>query len=746
MKPELDEIVTEFLAEARENLDLLDGELLALEGSAATPQTLASVFRRVHTIKGACGFIGFPRLESVAHVAENLLSKLRDGELRPTPDMVTTLLEMADTMRGILGRIETGGDEGEGDHTSLIERLTRLQTKSAAPAPPAEAAPPAAAPVAPPAPPPPATDPEEPPVTAAADGFVRVDVALLDKLMNLVGELVLTRNQVLEVAPRVADETFAATSQRLSHITTELQSSVMKTRMLPIATLFDKLPRVVRDLARVCGKQVRLLAEGRDTELDKAIIEAVKDPLTHLIRNCVDHGVEPAADRLSQGKTAEGRVLIRAYHGSGQMNIEISDDGRGINLKAIKTKAIDRGLITVEEAARMSDRDLQALIFLPGFSTAVQVSNVSGRGVGMDVVKTNIEKIGGIVEVESRVGAGTTFRIKIPLTLAIIPALIVVSDGESFAIPQANLLELVRLEGERATSGVELIQGVAVHRLRGDLLPLVYLGRELGLGGPASGGDIAPAAVNIVVLQAESQRFGLVVDRIADAEEIVVKPLAPELKASGVFAGATIRGDGRVALILDVLGIAKRANVISDVQRRSKVRDTQAPHADGPGPQSLLLFITRDGRRMVIPLSSVARLEEFAPSRLEAVAGRPMVQYRGYILPLLDIADLLAGVTPAAASWPGPAGSRDSNTTVPVVVYNDEHRRVGLMVGQIVDVVEEILPVTASAGPGAITGCAVIAQKLTEVLDLRRLIRSAPANLFVSDGPGGDAVGLRVIA
>jgi two-component system chemotaxis sensor kinase CheA len=722
MTIELDEIVAEFLIEARENLDVLDGELLALEGSAASSGIVASVFRRVHTIKGACGFMGFPSLEAVAHAAENLLSKLRDGELRPTAEMVTTLLEMADTMRGILGRIEGGGDEGTADHAQLIDRLVQLQSADAdantdavrAPEPsPAPAATTNAA-----------AEADQLPVASAVDGFVRVDVALLDKLMNLVGELVLARNQVLQIAPRVADETFAATSQRLNHITTELQSSMMKTRMLPIATILDKLPRVVRDLGRVCGKQVRLQTEGRETELDKTIIEAVKDPLTHLIRNCVDHGIEPPADRQAQGKAAEGSLVIRAYHESGQMNIEISDDGRGINLPAIRTKAIDRGLVTAEDAARMSDRDLEALIFLPGFSTAVQVSNVSGRGVGMDVVKTNIEKIGGLVEVESRAGVGTTFRIKIPLTLAIIPALIVISDGDRFAIPQASLRELVRLEGTRASHGVELVQGAPVYRLRGQLLPLVYLGRALGLGDPPTGND---APLNIVVLEAESRLFGLVVDRIHDAEEIVVKPLAPALKSLGVFAGATIRGDGRVALILDVLGLAKQANVTSAVKRTGRISEVVAPLPVGPQPQTLLLFVTRDGRRMAIPLSSVARLEEFAPSMLERVAERHVVQYRGEILPLVEIGDLIArraGTHRAADSWvPG--------DRVPVVVYSDGQRQVGLMVGQIVDVVEQLLPVASDEGvAGEMSGCLVIGQKVTQLVDLQRLIRLAPASVF----------------
>ena len=781
---EQDEIVTEFLVEAHENLDVLDRELLGLEKNPHTPELLASVFRRVHTVKGACGFLGFAKLEIVAHASENLLSKVREEELELTPTIITALLGVADTMRSILRGIEANGKEGDEDYSSVVENINRLQRGGGepAPAPAAGPAPAAAKPARrrprhhapaagrrlrlacrharrpPPNPPPPtpaaaplaaprrsrplppvaAAAPAHPPAaapepTAAAterahnvsDTYLRVDVGLLDKLMNLVGELVLARNQVLQVAPLVDDQNFSATSQRLNLITTELQSGVMKTRMQPIGNIWEKLPRVVRDLALICGKQVRVEMEGNETELDKTIIEAIKDPLTHLVRNCVDHGVETAADRIATGKSPEGRLFLRAYHEGGQVNIEISDDGKGMDLDAIKNKALERNLITAEQIARMSERDIQNLIFLPGLSTAQKISNVSGRGVGMDVVKTNIEKIGGVVDVHTRRGNGTTFRIKIPLTLAIIPALIVTSGGDRYAVPQISLLELVRLKGTQARDRIEIIQGAPVYRLRGNLLPLVYLNRELEIQSVAHASD-DQEAVNIVVLQADNRRFGLVVDHVNDTEEIVVKPLGQHLKGITAFAGATIMGDGRVALILDILGIAQQASVMSQVLDRAANHLGLAKDDKASQRQTLLLFLTRDGRRMAIPLSIVARLEEFPRQSLERFGSNQVVQYRGRILPLVDIVDLVGGGGFGGTSDESTAASVD---TIHVVVYNEGERSIGVVVGQILDIVDEVVETSTSAR-GAMAGCAVIQQKVTELVDLQALVHSGGAGLL----------------
>ncbi|MDP9465948.1 MAG: chemotaxis protein CheA, partial [Actinomycetota bacterium] len=507
---ELDEIVQEFLVESHENLDQLDSDLLALEQEPGSRALLGSIFRTIHTIKGTSGFLAYSHLEAVAHVGESLLSRLRDGELVLTPDMTSALLEMVDAVRGLLSSIEATGAEGSPDHTALIARLTALQSGPGdvveLPDAPALEVPAAPAAVPEPEPAPTqrlgealveagATEPEavlsavldqalggddrkigeilvakggvkQADVDGAleaqsegrrsvADSSIRVDVDLLDALMTLVGELVLTRNQIVQHASTRADADLVRSSQRLNLIASELQEGVMKTRMQPIDSIWSKVPRVVRDLSHTCGKSVRVEMEGKETELDRTILESTKDPLTHLVRNAVDHAIETPAERVAAGKDPEGILLLRAYHEGGQVNIEISDDGKGIDPAVIGAKALEKGLVTAEQLARMSPRETVHLIFLAGFSTAAAVTNVSGRGVGMDVVKTNIEKIGGTIDVQSHVGRGTTFRIKIPLTLAIIPALTVTCAGDRYAIPQVSLLELVRLEGEAVTKNVE---------------------------------------------------------------------------------------------------------------------------------------------------------------------------------------------------------------------------------------------------------------------------------------------------
>ena len=467
---------------------------------------------------------------------------------------------------------------------------------------------------------------------------IRVDVGLLDKLMNLVGELVLARNQIVQFSGAGGDATFLSATQQLNLITSELQEGVMKTRMQPIGNIWNKYPRVVRDLARSCGKQVELVMEGESTELDKTLVEAIKDPLTHLVRNAVDHGIEPPERRAAAGKPATGRLLLRAFHEGGQVNIEVIDDGGGLDADRIRDKAIERAIISPDQAARMSERELFRLVFLPGFSTAPKVTNVSGRGVGMDVVRTNIEKIGGTIDLQGKRGVGTTIKIKIPLTLAIIPALVVASGDHRYAIPQASLVELVRLEGDEARAGVELLYGSPVYRLRGKLLTLVYLAEALGEVPP----DPGASEVNIVVLAADDRQFGLVVDAVHDTEEIVVKPLGSHFKGTPVFAGATIMGDGRVALILDILGLAKRARVVSVGHERARL-DHAAPQAlvDGEHRQTMLVFRTHDDGRMALPLSRVARLEEFPRRVLERVGHELLVQYRGEIMPVLDLGELL---------------------------------------------------------------------------------------------------------
>ena len=764
----MNEVIREFLIETHENLAQLDIDLVTLEKDPTERETLARVFRTLHTVKGTAGFLGLQKLQAVAHAAENLLSRLRDGELIFNAEIASALLAVVDAVRKMLEAVEASETDGEADFSALIETLEKLNSAVASkpPVAPAPAPKPARAPA------PPAFDGSrtmampssglpssanstsfvlaasalsehaESRNSAVSDSSIRVDVGLLDKLMTLVGELVLARNQIMQFSSSQENTPLLGTVQRLNLLTTELQAGVMKTRMQPIGTIWSKFPRVVRDLALACGKQARIDLEGQETELDKTIIEAIRDPLTHLVRNAVDHGIETPGQRVARNKPAEGRLNLHAFHEGGKVIIEITDDGAGIDPQRVRTKAIQAKLVTPEQADRLSDRDLVNLIFLPGFSTADQVTQYSGRGVGMDVVRTNIEKIGGSVTIDSRPGVGATVRMKIPLTLAIIPALTITSAGDRYAIPQVSLLELVRLEGEQAQRGIEEIQGAPVYRLRGNLLPLVFLDRELypelaKASKKRDGGhafaketfELRASAINIVVLQADDRQFGLIVDAIHDTEEIVVKPLQKQLKDISAFSGATIMGDGRVALILDVLGLAQQANVVSGVRARA-LSEKQASTAEPSGDrQTVLLFATHDGGRMAIPLSQVARLEEFPRSCLEKVGPQDVVQYRDEILPLIHVSRALKQ---RRAKSSGASSRRrvidatqaPDNGTVQVVVYAGKGRRVGLVVDHILDIVEETLISRSPAHRRGVLFTAVIQGRVTEFLDMDRILGS----------------------
>jgi len=723
----MNEVTREFLLETHENLGQLEGDLIALEKDPTEKQTLARVFRNLHTVKGSAGFLGLAKLQAVAHSAESLLSRLRDGELTFNPPIATALLQTIDSIRQVLASVESEAGEGSGNYSNLVRELDRLRETGGTAETPAVVARTMVAPIEP-VPltsaaitsPGPGTsfvqEATEPRAQSVSDSSIRVDVGLLDKLMNLVGELVLARNQVMQFSSSQENAAFLGTVQRLNLLTTELQANVMKTRMQPIGNIWSKFPRVVRDLALACGKQVRIDMEGQETELDKTIIEAIRDPLTHMVRNAVDHGIESPSTRLERGKLAEGRLSLHAFHEGGKVIIEINDDGGGIDPIRVRDKAIKVKAISPEEAVRMNERELVNLVFLPGFSTTEKVTHFSGRGVGMDVVRTNIERIGGSVELESQPGLGTTVKMKIPLTLAIIPALTVTSGGERYAIPQVSLLELVRLEGDQVKQRIESIHGFPVYRLRGNLLPLVYLNKELRTGDIRS----AESEINIVVLHADDRQFGLVVDAIHDTEEIVVKPLQKQLKGVNVFAGATIMGDGRVALILDVLGIAQRANVVTGARVRALTeQNAQTSDAASNAKQSLLLFSIRDGGRMAIPLSIVARLEEFPFGSLERTGDQFVVQYRGEILPLVDVARQLNAEGGRAEGIPL------ASDTVQVVVYAGSERQVGLIVGSILDIVDEEIIATSRSSRSGVLHSAIVQGRVAEFLDVEGLVSRA---------------------
>ena len=723
MSGDMDEIVQEFLVESYEALDRLDGDLLALERDPGSEQVLASIFRVMHTIKGTCGFLGFHKVERVAHAAESLLGSLRDGSLRVTPPIASALLATGDALRQMLGRIERDGNDGDEDFLHLIATLERLRASGGSDAP-------ARVPATPAAPrgsgkrstrttstdaaerePATAsrreTGPADETKASVAETNIRVDLHVLDELMTLAGELVLARNHLMQsTTVGEPDATILAAAQQVSAITSELQDGVMRTRLQPIEHAWSRFPRVVRDLGIALGKQVRVVTDGDETELDRSIIEAIRDPLMHLIRNAVDHGIETPAQRDAAGKPPEGLISIRASHEGGLVRIDIQDDGRGIDLDRVRAKGVERGLVSGAQAARLSAADTIELIFQPGFSTAEQVTNLSGRGVGMDVVRINVATIGGTVDVSTEAGIGTTYTLKIPLTLAVVPALLVHSGDQRYAIPQINVVEVVRV----AARDIEAVHDAPVYRLRGRLLPLVSLAAELGA---------APhdrPTLHIVVLETDGRRFGLTVDGVGEAAEIVVRPLDMRLKVVDTFAGATVLGDGHVALILDVAGLARRAHLSSPVDQCEP--NDHGEGADDVDDVALLVFADHEGGRMAIPLELVTRLEEFARPALERSGPLPVIQYGNEILHLVDISRLLLERRHASRV----DGLGSSGETLPVLVYDHDGRRVGVVVGQILDVVHHDLVALQPGSRPGVTGTMVLDGRVTEVLDLPQIL------------------------
>jgi two-component system chemotaxis sensor kinase CheA len=582
--------------------------------------------------------------------------------------------------------------------------------------------------------------------TALAQQTIRVTVDVLEDLMTLVSELVLTRNQLLQLARTQENSTFAVPLQRLSHITSDLQEGVMKTRMQPIGNAWNKLPRIVRDLARDMGKKIELVMHGAETELDRQVLELVKDPLTHMVRNSGDHGLETPAERRAAGKPDTGRITLNAYHEGGHIIIEIADDGRGLAVERIRAKALANGLASEAELAAMTDAQLHRFIFRAGFSTAATVTAVSGRGVGMDVVKTNIERIGGSIDLKSTQGLGSTFTIKIPLTLAIVSALIVESGGERFAIPQISVVELVRakrggardvtadnqagtnVDGQRDAARqdgigetvIERINDTPVLRLRDRLLPLINLNDLLQLGEKSREDE----AAHVVVAQVGASILGIIVDRVFDTEEIVVKPVAPILRHITMFSGNTILGDGSVIMILDTNGIARATGI--GASGESKARTAGASGTGGDTVRSsektaMLLFRAAGNTLMAVPLGLIARLENIPRERIESSCGQPVTQYRGRLMPLVSLGE---------ASDPDRAHQ-------PVLVFADGERSMGLMVDEIIDVVEDRLQIELLGTRPGILGTAVIAGKSTDLIDTGYWLTQASRDWFRGSAPHG---------
>jgi two-component system chemotaxis sensor kinase CheA len=879
----MDDLLNEFLTETNESIDVVDVELVKLEQDPNNKEVLDNIFRLVHTIKGTCGFLGLPRLESVAHSSENVLGKFRDGELQVSEHAVTVILESLDRIKEILAGLEATEEEPEGDDSELIGRLDAIAEGGGAPeatsepeaeedtvdgeiidpalgrslkpgevsleeleaafanAPgPEEEAAAASEPVTVSS-----VSSEQPlferiggedtlavaahmisnrlentvgissffkdvnqeqrkakflglmlslfkddvdtaenvarqivAVTgftdknfnelldivkasfeecqvdgdtideavmsfelireavlssskalaptvkkASSDGAqtakgapeakrsnqsIRVNVDLLEDLMNMVSELVLTRNQLLQIVRNMDNTELAVPLQRLSQCTTELQENVMKTRMQPIGNAWAKLPRIIRDLTVELDKKIELDMRGADTELDRQVLELIKDPLTHMVRNSADHGIEMPAVRIAAGKPEQGTIILNAFHEGGHIIMEIKDDGAGIPVEKLKGKILEKGLATDSEVAEMSDNQIQKFIFHPGFSTAEQITSVSGRGVGMDVVRSNIEKIGGTIDMVSVEGKGTTFQIKIPLTLAIVAGLIVKAKGERYAIPQISVLELVRANAT-SDNKIEKIKDTPVLRLRNRLLPLVYLNEVLGFDTREDTDARENPDDFIVVAQVGAFSFGIVVDQVFDTEEIVVKPVAPILKELDIYSGNTILGDGSVIMILDPNGIAASANAAGG-DHKEEEEELEVRKVEGEESESMLVFSAGGNSPKAVPLSLVARLEEIDIENVEISDGRHMVQYRGALMPLV---------------FADPEMTLRKEGRQQVLVFTDREYTMGLAVDEILDIVEEKLDIKLASNQPGIVGSAVIDGKASEVIDVAHYLSLA---------------------
>jgi two-component system chemotaxis sensor kinase CheA len=747
----MDDLLREFLTETNESLDVVDVELVRFEQDPNNAKILDNIFRLVHTIKGTCGFLGLPRLEALAHAAETLMGKFRDG-MPVTADAVTVILSTIDRIKELLDELEESQQEPAGTDRDLIAELERMVGEE----PPAAAHPAGTTvglltyqelqrPLRPgevsldelerafretPGP----NDHEKMAARAVAaknaaarkgegdhadedkadkvsNQTIRVNVDTLEHLMTMVSELVLTRNQLLEIVRRHEDSEFKVPLQRLSNVTAELQEGVMKTRMQPIGNAWQKLPRIVRDLGGELGKQIELEMFGADTELDRQVLDLIKDPLTHMVRNSADHGLETPQQRRAAGKNDKGTIRLSAFHEGGHIVIEIADDGQGLDTARIKAKVSANGLASEAEIAKMSEAQIHKFIFAPGFSTAEKVTSVSGRGVGMDVVRSNIDQIGGTIDVKSVRGKGSTFTIKIPLTLAIVSALIVEAAGDRFAIPQLAVIELVRARSN-TEHRIEHIRDTPVLRLRNKLLPLIHLKKLLKIGDDAAGD-----AENgfIVVTQVGSQTFGIVVDGVFHTEEIVVKPMSTRLRHIAMFSGNTILGDGSVIMIIDPGGIAQTVGTAATTHAE---REEEAAEADRQGKQetavSLLVFRAGSPQPKAVPLSLVTRLEEIDVRKIELSNGRHMIQYRGQLMPLVQYEEV----------------KLKSEGSQPLLVFSDEGRSMGLVVDEIIDIVEDKLDIEVISNRPAMLGSAVVKGQATEIMDVGHFLSLAFENWF----------------
>jgi two-component system, chemotaxis family, sensor kinase CheA len=738
-----DDILAEFIVEAREILDQLDLDFVQLEITPDDKKLVGNIFRAMHTLKGSSGFFAFKRLEKVSHAGESLLGKIRDGQLTLDTQKATILLSALDCLRVIIEGVESSHAEPAGDDSALVENLLALaagkevsvSTQVNQATPPAQsAAPSEPQAVAVPIPEPQinpvkssvaissedsestdqvwAPDPADIIKTQESAAPVKVSLELLDKLMNLVSEMVLARNRLLPFTNQYGDHDFSSAVRVVDLLTLELQERMMKTRMQPISQVWTKFPRLMRDVSNQCGKQVSLIQEGAETELDRTLLDAIRDPLVHIIRNSVDHGIELPADRISRGKPELGKVLLRASHENGMVVIEIADDGAGVDFDGVRQKAIEKNLVSLQQAQELSDLQLLEFIFLPGFSTKSQVSNLSGRGVGMDVVKTNISNIGGSIDINSKRGVGTTIRLKIPLTLAIMPALFVRCGSEPYAIPQNSVLEMVRLDLSTDSTGLEDFYGTPVFRLRNQLVPILFLNHQLEVSQDLPADD---AILNIAILQSSGIRFGLVVDEVLNMQEVVVKPLGPLLKDVKDFAGATILGNGRVALILDIDGIAIQSGMVAKIQSRP-LNAESIQEQSSEEDVAMLSFELEGQSRLAIYLENVERLEMISPKQVQRNGNRNVIQYGKEIMHLLYLDHYIEGAKKGKSSL-------TEDEVIPVIVHYNNGLPVGLVVSQVHDIIHVSKNLHEANPPQkGLLGCVSLNDQVINVIDLQEIL------------------------
>ncbi len=760
-----DDLVREFVVEANEHLGDVENQFLIIEeaGDNVDVNLVNEVFRAIHSIKGAAGFLGLTKVNDLAHSLENVLNMMRNLELKPNSQIVEVMLKSADRLLGLINDIENsnsadvtaftvqlekiangafsgGGAEPVSPDSVAVEASVSVAAKvdsmddeieRAFAAKRAEAAQ-ASAPVEAPEPksvlaespapqvaeaaPEQANNPKKETAPAAAsDTSIRVSVGVLDKLMNLAGELVLSRNQLMQAIASKDRSGLDTIASRLDQVTSEVQESIMQTRMQQIGTVFGKFPRIVRDLGNKLGKQCNLEITGKEVEVDKTIIEAIGDPLTHLIRNSMDHGIESPADRKKKNKPEHGTMHLKACYQAGKVRLEIEDDGAGIDPKKLREKAVSKGIITQDRADQMGDREAIRLIFHPGFSMAAKVTDVSGRGVGMDVVRTNIAKLGGTVDVDSVIGKGTKVIITLPLTLAIIPSLIVQCQQDRFAVPQVNIVELVRLRREELDKRVGRVQDAEVLRLRGKLLPLIRLNEVVEAPGSVQGGleNNAPEeqAINILVVDTGQQSFGLIVDSLHDSEEIVVKPLGRHLKTCPCLSGATILGDGHVALILDVAGIAQHEEIrcAEDLSKNTKKKSSPSDdeHLD---EQHLLLFSNHAHEHFAVTMDVISRIDRIRAEQIDSVGGQELLQYRNTTMSLLRLENCITAK---------PAHAKDR---LYVIVFEVAGKEVGLVAPDLEDIrdISTAIDMVTFRERG-VMGSMVVGENTTRLVDLFEL-------------------------